>query len=171
MDDSLTTFEEVLEAPGWLRWVLLAALVLIMSSIGLRVGAGTVGGGEGNLAWIAALVSAVAFLFAYLNFLSLKVTVSDGEFTFAYGMVRHRVAIDQIESIEVNRYRWARYGGWGYSRGPLGRKAWSMPGVPAGVMVVLQESRKRREFFVSSAEPERLEAAIRAGMVMDEVDG
>jgi hypothetical protein len=111
------------------------------------------------------VVSTAAFLFAYLNFLTLRTNVSNGKFTFSYGIVRHSVVIDQIESIEVDGYRWARYGGWGYSRGPLGRRAWSMPGVPAGVMVVLHESGKRREYFVSSHAPLRLEEAIRAEMV------
>ena len=80
------------------------------------------------------------------------------------------MAIDQIESIKVDGYRWARYGGWGYRRGPLGRRAWSMPGVSAGVVVVLHESGKRREYFVSSLAPLRLEEAIRAGMVVGEAE-
>lgn len=165
MDDYSTTYEEKLEAPQWLRWVLLAAPLLTISSIGVRIGAGTAGGADGSFAWIAAVVSTAAFLFAYFNFLTLRTNVSNGNFTFSYGMVRHSVVIDQIESIEVGGYRWARYGGWGYSRGPLGRRAWSMPGVSAGVMVVLQESGKRREYFVSSHAPLRLEAAIQAGMI------
>jgi hypothetical protein len=165
MDDNSTTYEEKLEAPQWLRWVLLAAPLLTISSIGVRIGAGTAGGADGLFTWIAAVVSTAAFLFAYINFLTLRTNVSNGNFTFSYGMVRHSVVIDQIESIEVGGYRWARYGGWGYSRGPLGRRAWSMPGVSAGVMVVLQESGKRREYFVSSHAPLRLEAAIQAGMI------
>ena len=164
MDDYSTTYEEKLDAPKWLRWVLLAAPLLTISSIGVRIGAGTAGGADGLFAWIAAIVSTAAFLFAYMNFLTLLTNVSNGKFTFRYGVVRHSVVIDQIESIEVNAYRWARYGGWGYSRGPLGRRAWSMPGVSAGVMVVLRESGKRREYFVSSHAPLRLEEAIRAGM-------
>ena len=165
MDDYLDTYEEKLEAPQWLRWVLLAAPLLTISSIGVRIGAGTAGGADGLFTWIAAVVSTAAFLFAYINFLTLRTNVSNGKFNFSYGMVRHSVHIDQIESIEVDGYRWARYGGWGYSRGPLGRRAWSMPGVSAGVMVVLQESGKRREYFVSSHTPLRLEAAIQARMV------
>lgn len=166
MDDYSNAYEEKLEAPKWLRWVLLAAPLLTISSIGVRIGAGTAGGADGLFAWIAALVSTAAFLFAYMNFLTLRTNVTNGRFTFRYGMVSHSIVIDQIESIEVDGYRWARYGGWGYSRGPLGRRAWSMPGVSAGVMVVLQESGKRREYFVSSHTPLRLEAAIRTGMVL-----
>ncbi|MCH7907474.1 MAG: DUF3093 family protein [Chloroflexi bacterium] len=173
MTDSPATYEERLEAPGWLRWVLLAALLLIISTIGLQIGAGTAAAGPTSafISVVAAVLSGAAFLFAYLNFLTLRVRVSNGEFMFAYGVVRHRVQIDQIESVETNRYRWARYGGWGYSRGPLGRRAWSMPGVPEGVVVLLHESGKRREYFVSSHAPERLEAAIRAGMTGGEFSG
>lgn len=162
MNDSPGTYEEKLDAPSWLRWVLLSALLLIVSTVGVRIGSGTTGGATAS--WLAAIVSGAAFLFAYLNFLTLRISVSDGLFTFAYGMVRHRVRIDQIEAIETSRYRWARYGGWGYSRGPLGRRAWSVPGVPEGVVVVLHESGKQREYFVSSLAPGRLEAAVRAGM-------
>lgn len=162
MNDSSGTYEETLNAPGWLRWVLLAALLLIVSTVGVRIGSGTADGAIAS--WLAAIVSGAAFLFAYLNFLTLRIRVSDGEFTFAYGLVRHRVRIDQIKSVETNRYQWTRYGGWGYSRGPLGRRAWSMPGVRKGVVVMLHESGKTREYFVSSLAPERLEAAIRAGM-------
>ncbi|MDP6821864.1 MAG: hypothetical protein QF554_01040 [Dehalococcoidia bacterium] len=169
MDGNSAVYEETLEAPAWLRWVLLAALVLIISTIGVRIGAGTVRG-DGIAAWIAALVSGAAFLFAYFNLLTLQIGVANGELTFAYGVVRHRVAIDQIESIEVDGYRWGRYGGWGYSRGSLGRRAWSMPGVSAGVVVVLHESGKRREYFVSSLAPLKLEGAIRAGMVVREAE-
>lgn len=169
MNDSPGTYEEKLDAPSWLRWVLLAALLLIVSTVGVRLGSGTAGGA--TVSWLAAIVSGAAFLFAYLNFLTLRIGVSDGEFTFAYGMVRHRVRVDQIESVETHRYRWGRYGGWGYSRGPLGRRAWSVPGVPEGVVVVLHESGKQREYFVSSLAPEQLEAAIRAGMPGDESSG
>jgi|TARA_B110000263_G_scaffold195171_1_gene173504 hypothetical protein len=167
MDDNLTTtgtYEEKLEAPQWLRWVLLTALVLLISTIGVRIGSGEISGGQGLMSWIPALISGAAFLFAYLNFLELRIKVSGGLFTFEYGVVRHEVVIDQIESIHTYGYRWTRYGGWGYSRGPLGRRAWSMPGVSAGVVVVLQEAGKRREYFVSSLEPMRLEEAIRVGM-------
>ena len=106
MDDYSTTYEEKLEAPQWLRWVLLAAPLLTISSIGVRIGAGTAGGADGSFAWIAAVVSTAAFLFAYFNFLTLRTNVSNGKFTFSYGMVRHSVVIDQIESIEVGGYRW-----------------------------------------------------------------
>lgn len=166
MNNSPGTYEEKLEAPSWLRWVLLAALLLIVSTVGVRIGSGTAGGAGAS--WLAAIVSVAAFLFAYLNFLTLRINVSDGELIFAYGMVRHRIRIDQIESVEINRYRWARYGGWGYSRGPLGRRAWSMPGVPEGVVVVLEESGKSREYFVSSLAPEQLETVIRAGIAVAE---
>lgn len=162
MNDSPGTYQEKLDAPSWLRWVLLAALLLIVSTVGVRIGSGTAAGATAS--WVAAIMSGAAFLFAYLNFLTLRITISNGEFTFAYGMVRHRIRVDQIDSIETRRYRWTRYGGWGYSRGPLGRRAWSMPGVTEGVIVVLRESGKPREYFVSSRTPEQLEAAIRAGM-------
>jgi len=89
MDDYSTTYEEKLEAPKWLRWVLLAAPLLTISSIGVRIGAGTAGGADGLFAWIAAVVSTAAFLFAYMNFLTLRTNVSNGKFTFRYGVVRH----------------------------------------------------------------------------------
>ena len=162
--DDLSNYKETLGAPDWLRWTLLAALLLIVSTIGVRIGSGTIGGGEGTAAWIAALLSGGALLFVYWNFLTLEVSVAGGMFTFAYGIVRHTVVIGQIESVESDAYRWARYGGWGFSRGPLGRRAWSMPGVKTGVVVVVQESGKRREYFVSSHVPLKLEEAIRAGM-------
>ena len=173
MNNSPEIYEERLDAPGWLRWVLLAALLLIVSTVGVRIGSGTAAAGPTSafISVVAAVLSGAAFLFAYLSFLTLRVSVSNGEFMFAYGVVRHRVQVDQIESVETNRYRWARYGGWGYSRGPLGRRAWSMPGVPEGVVVLLHESGKRREYFVSSHAPERLEAAIRGGMTGGEPPG
>ncbi len=130
-DDS-PTYQEKLDAPDWLRWTVLIALVLIVSTIGVRIGSGNIGGGEGTAAWIAALVSGAAFLFVYWNFLKLEVTVADGRFTFTYGVVRHTVVIDQIESLETDGYRWTRYGGGGYSRGPLGRRAGGMPGGKTG---------------------------------------
>jgi hypothetical protein len=71
MDDYSTTYEEKLEAPKWLRWVLLAAPLLTISSIGVRIGAGTAGGADGLFAWIAAVVSTAAFLFAYIKSIHL----------------------------------------------------------------------------------------------------
>ena len=157
-------YAEKIDAPNWLKWTLLLGLVMIISTMGARIGSGNIGGTEDSLVWIAALVSGTALLFVYWNFLTLEVTVTDGNFTFAYGLVRHTVVISEIESLETGVYQWARYGGWGYSRGPAGRRAWNIPGIKAGVIVVLEESGKRREYFISSRHPLELEKVIRMGI-------
>ncbi|MDA1257889.1 MAG: hypothetical protein O3C10_08615 [Chloroflexi bacterium] len=164
MIDRPGTYEEKIAAPDWLRWALLGALALTISTVGLRIGAGHATGSGSIIPWFVTLLSVGAFLFVYLNFLTLRIRVSGGRFTIAYGVVRHSIHIDQIESIEHQKYRWTRYGGWGYRLGMHGRRAWSVPGVPEGVVVMLHESGKRREYFVSSLTPELLEAAITEGM-------
>jgi len=98
------------------------------------------------------LLSFLAVLFS-----TLTASVRQGvlECWFGPGLIRRRVALRDVESIEVVRNPWSR--GWGIRSIPSGW-LWNVSGTRA----VELRLRGGRRFRVGSDEPERLAAAIRS---------
>jgi hypothetical protein len=112
-----------------------------------------------SLPWAASLVVSTG-LFSWLD-----TDVSDGEFaaSFAYGTLRRRIAVGEIESAEVVTVPW--YYGWGARLTPRGwlggnRMGWLYN--VWGRRAVALHLREGRVFTVGSDEPEALLAAIEA---------
>ncbi len=147
--------------PGWFTGMLLVALAAVVLVMVLPAFE-PIGGGSGGIAVYYGVMT-IAFAvtaFAMLTFRSLKVVVSEGQVRFGFGLLRKSIRFEQIKAIEAKRYRWLIYGGWGVRLSFSGRRAWSVPGVPAGAELTVEEGRRVRRYFVSSRFPERLLEAM-----------
>ena len=113
-------------------------------------------GGE----WLggAVLLSAGAGLGAVaLLFGRLAIRVDARELRFGFGPLAVHVPTDRIDAVEVERYRWLPYGGWGIRVATAGRRAWSVPFQREGVSVRTSTGTR---YHVSSRRPHELAAAV-----------
>jgi len=154
-------YQEEVSAPLWLQAVILIGVVALIAGV-----VGTAASGDGG--WpiylyypLMAFLTA-SLLFVFFSFRRLQVAVSDEELRFAFGILKKSFPLGSIQSVEAKRYRWLTYGGWGIRFALGGRRAWSMPGVPAGVEFTVAEGTRVRRYFVSSRSPALLAEAVRA---------
>jgi hypothetical protein len=115
--------------------------------------------------WYAAyypsmLVALVALAGAVLNFRDLKTRVADDAVEFRFGLFGKSLPLREIDNVEVKKYNWLPYGGWGIRFSWGGRRAWSMIGVPRGVEITAGRDKKARRYFVSSTQPELLASSL-----------
>jgi hypothetical protein len=101
---------------------------------------------------VATLLLLVAWWFA-----ALRVIVNDGGVTARYGPFHTHLPRDAITTVEVERYPWLVYAGWGIRYGTRGRRAWSVPFMSAGVAMTTTAGKR---YHVSSRDPERLRSAV-----------
>lgn len=107
------------------------------------------------------LVPATALGGAAVLFSVLRVSVSRERVHVQLGPAGPAIPTAAIESVEVRRYPWERYGGWGVRLGIDGSWAYSIPGVSRGVRIAWRDAGgARRVAFVSSRDPEALAEAI-----------
>lgn len=69
------------------------------------------------------LVAVVAILFSHL-----RVTVTDSKLYIQYGVFGPTIALSQIDSAKVVKYKAMKFGGWGIKRALDGTRAYSVPG-------------------------------------------
>jgi len=94
------------------------------------------------------------------SFRRLRIAVTDDRVEFGFGVFRRSLPLASIQSYEVKRYNWLPYGGWGIRFSTGGRRAYSMPGVPRGVEITVEQGKKVRRYFVSSTQPERFASSL-----------
>lgn len=158
-------FDESVRSPNWV-FILFGAVLGLFA--GLLTGLPISGALEGNESLVVYAVLGVAtllILFVMLNFLTLLTTVSDRGLEFRFGLFARRFAWNEINGAEAKPYNWLSYGGWGIRIAFGGRRAWSLLGVSHGVEVAVKGRNERQlTYFVSSARPDEMAAALRQGM-------
>jgi len=156
----LPEYEEELPMPAWFQAMLLIVLAAVVFAIVLPA-FGSFSGGGAVAAYYVALTAALAsMLFAIATFRRLKIVVSHEQIRFGFGVLQKSIPFERIKSFEAKRYNWLIYGGWGIRFSLGGRRAWSVPGVPEGVELTVEEGKRVRRYFVSSRYPERLVEAV-----------
>ncbi len=140
------------------RWIL---VLLFLSSAAAGLGAVVAATSEdGSAGWVGfgvlAGVSILLLLVGYW-FASLRIRVDADGIEARYGPFRHRTRPAEVTSVEVERYPWRVYAGWGIRYRTGGRRAWSVPFIPAGVAIATADGKR---YHLSSREPERLRSAI-----------
>lgn len=136
------------------RWTLLTvALAAAATAIAglLSLVAGERLGGA-LLLLAGAVLGAVVLVFG-----RLAIRVDAGELRFGFGPLGVRLPAARIEAVEVERYRWLPYGGWGIRFATAGRRAWSVPFQGQGVSVRTVEGTR---YHLSSRRPRELAAAV-----------
>lgn len=106
-------------------------------------------------------LAALVTLVVVTNFRYLTIVVTDERVRFAFGIFGTSLPLDTLQSCEVKRYQWLPYGGWGLRMATGGRTAYSVVDVARGVEITAERKGKRRRYFVSSAQPEALAAALK----------
>jgi len=153
-------YREVVLFPAWMQG--LGVLVVVGMVAALAVPAVTVDEGWQFHAWyypvmgLATLVTVAVVA----NFRYLTIVVADEEVRFRFGIFGTSLLLETVQGCEVKRYQWLPYGGWGLRMASGGRMAYSVPGVPRGVEITAERKGKLRRYFVSSAQPEALAAAL-----------
>ena len=158
-------FDESVRSPNWV-FILFGAVLGLFA--GLLTGLPISGALEGNESLVVYAVLGFAtllILFVMLNFLTLLTTVSDHGLEFRFGLFARRFGWNEINGAEAKPYNWLSYGGWGIRIAFGGRRAWSLLGVSHGVEVSVTGRNDRQfTYFVSSARPDEMAAALRQGM-------
>jgi hypothetical protein len=107
------------------------------------------------LAAILAVLIAVALCFA-----RLRIATDGGTLRFRFGPFGPTLDASEIRSVEVTRYRWLAFGGWGIRFGRIAghrATAYSVPFLRSGVTI---ETANGKRYYVSSRQPESLAEAI-----------
>jgi len=153
-------YREIVAFPAWLQGLVVVAVAGMVAA--LIIPAITADGG-----WrfytqyypVMGLATLVTVTVA-LNFRYLTIVVTDEEVRFHFGIFGTSLPLEAVQTCEVKRYQWLPYGGWGLRMASGGRMAYSVLGVPRGVEVTVERKGKLRRYFVSSAQPEALAAAL-----------
>jgi hypothetical protein len=159
-------YEENVRAPTWLILALglfLGGAAGVVSAVAIRslVGEPLMEGGEAALFYTLLTMYALLDLFLLVNFTNLAVTVSPDTVEVRFGLFSKTLQARDIRGAEPRKYSWAQYGGWGLRLAMGGRRAWSMLGVPRGVLVTVAEAGgAEKSYFISSRDPDSLAAAI-----------
>ena len=80
----------------------------------------------------------------------LNIAITNSELTVGFGLLKHRIALDNIEYVEVRRFPWWKYGGFGVRYGLDWSVAYVVNYNP-GVRVV---PKRGRVLFFSTNRPE-----------------
>jgi hypothetical protein len=153
-------YREVVPFPAWIQG--LAILVVAGMVAALAIPTAAPAESWRFYAWyypvmgLAALITVVVVA----NFRYLTIVVTDERVHFRFGIFGTSLPLDTLQSCEVKRYQWLPYGGWGLRLATGGRMAYSVLGVPRGVEITADRRGKLRRYFVSSAQPEALVAAL-----------
>jgi hypothetical protein len=98
----------------------------------------------------------------WLLLMFLRVTVTTEHVHVQLGLFGPKIPIAKLVDAKAEDYQPLKYGGWGIRLGRDGSWAYSMPGSGGrGVRLTYEtESGKRKEVFVSTADPESILAGI-----------
>jgi hypothetical protein len=136
------------------RWTLVA--VALAAAVTTLAGLLSLIAGERFGAVMLLLAGAVLGA-VVLVFGRLAIRVDADELRFSFGPLGVRLPAARIEAVEVERYRWLPYGGWGIRFATAGRRAWSVPFQGQGVSVRTVEGTR---YHLSSRRPGELAAAV-----------
>jgi hypothetical protein len=151
-------YSEEVPASRWLRWLLYASVAAVAGGMILVWRDGNVTSIEQALALLVLVGTGAVMLAVSRWLLVLRIRVSDGAVEFRYGRFGRRIPAAEIEAVEVEPYRWVSYGGWGIRFSTGGRRAYSVPFMNTGVRIAVRDGKR---YYVSSAAPDRLAAAVK----------
>jgi len=151
--------------PGFtqkVRWPIWIHLLLLVG-VGLSVHGGLAGLRDEDPVPFAYVPFGVALVLAavWWRMRFLYVEFGPEGAAFGFGGPRRRVPRERISTAVVERYRAARYLGWGYRLGwGRGDRAYSVIGYRRGVRLVFEDDRGTWSIFISCEDPEAAVAAL-----------
>ena len=141
--------------PGWFHWMMLACVITVLFT-GVMVGLTSLAGGAAMLALVPVEL-AVWFLFSHV-----RTTVTEQLVHIQLGLFGPKIPIEAITKVEVEKYDWKKYGGWGIKRSRDGTWAYSVPGGKGEALRVeyRDDKGKERKVVVSADNAAELVEAI-----------
>lgn len=111
---------------------------------------------------VAPALTVAMFGYVWWRMRHLAIEVGPDAVAFGFGGPRRRVPRESVASVATEEYSALRYMGWGYRFGREPReRAYSVAGHEGGLRLVFRDEKDRQwTVFLSSADPERLRAAI-----------
>lgn len=151
-----TYWEELRLPRGWFALIALPALAALV-----RKGkADRDGDARSRVVRVLAQTTFLAGLLGY--FATLRIVVRDGTLTVGFRRFADAIPLQQIAGYEPTTYSWVAWGGYGIRMRPHA-KMYNLPcDRGQAVRLVLDDG---RELFFSSAAPDAVCAAIRAGQL------
>jgi hypothetical protein len=148
------------ERVRWPLWFLASLACVLVGGYGVLLSA--TGATPLWTALLALPLLATGYALWRLRFLETE--FGPGGVGFGFGGIRRRVALSRIKGAEAKAYPVSRYMGWGYRLGWAPReRAYSILGCPRGVLLTFDDERGQSwQIFLSSSEPEKAIAALRA---------
>jgi hypothetical protein len=152
-------YQERVPTPRWLILIgWLAAVAFASGGVGYLM-AGSPPLAERLPLGLFFLAMAVLWVGIARVFDHLRIEVREDTVRFGYGPLGKTINAADLVGVEVERYPWPIYGGWGI-RFALGkRRAYSVPGCREGVSLRLRNGTR---YHVSSRNPHTLASALRA---------
>ncbi|MCW4013720.1 MAG: hypothetical protein NWF07_12105 [Candidatus Bathyarchaeota archaeon] len=95
--------------------------------------------------------------FIYANFMKMQITITSTSLTVGFGIIKHRINLNNIESIKVHRSPWYWYGGYGIRFG-WDRSIGFIQNYRTGILV---KPRAGWKLFFSTNHPEEVVAIIK----------
>ena len=159
-EGALVEYEEDLIWPSWFRLTIFGAMAVI-AALSFASLAGT----PGVEPWHYPLFILVwgGILFVALSLQRLSIRLTSDNLRFGYAIQKKTIPVGSIESCEASGYDPLRHFIWQVVRLAFWElRVCHMPGASQGVEIIARQGRGRRRYFVSSAHPEELVAAIRS---------
>ena len=152
-------YREVVPFPAWIQGLAVLAVAGMVAALAIPTAAAA---DWRFYAWYYPVMglTALVTLVVVTNFRYLTIVVTDESVRFRFGIFGTSLPLETLQGCEVKRYHWLPYGGWGLRMTTGGRVAYSVLGVPQGVEITAERKGKLRRYFVSSAHPETLAAAL-----------
>jgi hypothetical protein len=152
-------YREVVPFPAWIQGLAILAIAGMVAALVIPTAAAV---DWRFYAWYYPVMglAALVTLVVVTNFRYLTIVVTDESVRFSFGIFGTSLPLETLQDCELKRYQWLPYGGWGLRMATGGRMAYSVLGVPRGVEITATRKGKLRRYFVSSARPEALAAAL-----------
>ena len=106
--------------------------------------------------WVLTIIFLV-FLFLSFNFIRLIIQITPQFIIISYGLIKHKIALDNIEDIKEDESSFIRYGGWGIRFGRSEGKRYMTYTIPGASNVTLLLKKGRfGKFIFSTKNPDKL---------------
>jgi len=146
-------YQETIQVPRWLRWILYSFFVMIISYFLITPFA--TGRSNDPTYLLVALVFGLVGWMIHL-FLTLKVRLTSEGITFGFYLFSKTIPYERIVDVSVMRYNIMDFMGWGIRKGMNGLTMYNLPGDQqiAVKLLVREEEDERKEYAFSSKRPQ-----------------
>jgi hypothetical protein len=109
---------------------------------------------------IGSIIGACLFIWMFVSFYQLRIVLHDDYLQFGYGFMRKKIRRGEILKLEIKKFEFKNYLGYGIRRGV--DKSWGyVTGGAQGIMVHLEN----KKFYFTTDNPEQLQDLIKQYLI------